>query len=128
MFRHIEEDEGIIHYAESVGILTPEIKAGGQSGSFASLVGHGFLGTSNRDVIDTSQSQVGLSLLDDDIQSPIVTKSTILRGSSYDNFHYEPTIPMGRSPSKTRKSVHFGLMDQPHAIHDTGRSARNNPS
>lgn len=125
MFRHIEEDEGIIHYAESVGILTPEIKTGGQSGSFASLVGYGFLGTSNRDAIDASQSQVGLSLLDDDIQSPILTKCTTSYGDSFADFHHEPTIPMGRSPSKTRKSVHFGQIDQTQLIDDKERNGSN---
>ena len=107
-----------MHYAESVGMLTPERKVG-YGGSNASLgTGKSLLSRKNSDAFNTSQ--VGLSFdaspasSRHDLQS--MTSTEI---STNDESHFEsrlqsqPIIYMNRSPSRNHKSVHFGLDHSP---------------
>lgn len=124
LFRHITEDDGIMHYAESVGILTPERKVGSTEafvfGSKNSYLRRGSAGVYN------NSSQVGLSFDSPtssryDLKSMVSTEDTTTSvGSGGDLLQQEypispPSprhsilIPMHRSPSRNRKSVHFGL-------------------
>eukprot|EP00804_Cyclotella_cryptica_P004665 CCRYP_018241-RA/>CCRYP_018241-RA protein AED:0.03 eAED:0.03 QI:1086/1/1/1/1/1/4/195/610 len=141
LFRHIKEDEGLMHYAESIGILSPERKL--VTGSASDL----FLGTSGsskflRRFASTTfnnSSQVGLAFDDlspetsrQDLQSMINTEESAFSGRiSRDASIKTPLspphrgilanplisekepvlLPMSRSPSKNRRSVHFGFLD-----------------
>jgi len=126
-FEHIEEDEGLMHYAESVGMLTPERKSGmlyGSAGSLGTSAGgsmgksHFFHHKHSSDAFNTSQ--VGLSFE----SSPVSSRSFFLPrmistdGSMDGIVDRLPSsllppsfsgIPMENSPMKKRKSVHFGL-------------------
>lgn len=138
-FRHIKEDAGLMHYAESVGMLSPERKF--DHGSTTDL---GDLGDHNRTFFRryssttlNNTSQVGLafdftpepsrqdlkSMVSTDVSSSsdikfsekIVTPLTPLRPGILNNPINSDTqpslIPMSRSPSKNRRSVHFGFLD-----------------
>lgn len=149
LFRHIKEDEGLMRYADSVGILSPEIK---HHGSSTDLFGMGELNRTffhrySSTTMNTS-SQVGLafdspepsrqdlknmvstyhglkSMVSTDISSisdismsksesiaasPLSSRPGIL--TTANKTHIQPSlIPMSRSPSKNRRSVHFGFLD-----------------
>ncbi len=119
-FKHLENDE-LMHYAESVGMLTPERKSGTLYGraSFRDL----YCGVSRsqlhhrRSTDGGNSSQVGLSF----DSSPVPLRPEPgLTGPPIDgtaeqtpSIHLAPIFPgllsMEKSPSKGRKSVHFGL-------------------
>ena len=139
-FRHIKEDDGIMSYAESFGMLSPERKF--DHGSMADLVGvdHPNRAYFRRYSSNTmnNTSQVGLNFdfspepsrqdlnsmsSSTDISSSwdmrstgsVVPLLTPLRPSILNNpinSEEQPSlIPMSRSPSKNRRSVHFGFLD-----------------
>lgn len=136
-FEHIEEDEEdfFIHYAESMGMITPERRSGFFSSSSlrSSRMSKRHFHRLSSDPYHTSQ--VGLSLFDEGVQSMASTESS---GS------FTPVIPMQspsrknsglvsttqsppppaapasgpatpslqHSPSRNNRSVHFGLHDE----------------
>jgi hypothetical protein len=140
MFGHIKKDEGIMRYAESVGMLSPERKVvygsasnlrlgvGSPSGFFrrlssttlnnASQVGLAFDMTpepSRQDLqslVPTEASFDSNITTSGESVAPLVTphRPGILHHSI--NLEEHPAlIPMARSPSKNRRSVHFGFLD-----------------
>jgi hypothetical protein len=138
-FRHIKEDEGLMHYAESLGMLSPNRKH--DQGSTTSLFGMDdpnrtfFRRYSSNTMNNTSQ--VGLafdfspepsrqdlkSMVSTDVSSTSEMKasesfaplSPPLRPGILNNplnTDLQPSlIPLSRSPSKNRRSVHFGFLD-----------------
>ena len=138
-FRHIKkEDEGfLIHYAESMGMLSPERRS---TAIFPDASSFGFLGSSRRNFSrlhsDTyTTSQVGLSLFDDGgIQSMVSTESSgsfavipmqsPSRKSSGLQASPPPLPPsalatpsLQDSPSRKNRSVQFGLHDETQQSH-----------
>lgn len=114
-FKHLEDD-GLMHYAESVGMLTPERKSGMLSGSASFSASHsGVLRSQScekksTDGFDTSQ--VGLYF--DTSPVPLRPEPTGLKRSTMDGSarriptsHFAPAFPGMMS----MKSVHFDLSD-----------------
>jgi hypothetical protein len=140
LFRHIKEDEGLMHYAESIGMLSPERKAANGSASDL-LLGAGGSRRFLRGFASTTfnnSSQVGLAFDDlsprtsrQDLHMITAEESAIFdritRDSPVKNplapshrgilahpeiYEMDPVlIPMSLSPSKNRRSVHFGFLD-----------------
>lgn len=131
-FEHIEEDEGMMKLAESVGMLTPERKRNslyGSTGSIGAFAGAGgsmrgsrhFFHRLNSDGFNTSQ--IGLSF---DAPSPTPSRFALSSTSSMEGGPLMDAVPlppslhqpnftgmaMENSPLRRReKSVHFGLFD-----------------
>lgn len=124
-FRHIKkEDEGfLIHYAESMGMISPE-RRGSEFFSNARLGSIRHFGRLHSDTYTTSQ--VGLSLFDDGIQSMVSTESSgsfaiiPMQSPSRKNSGLQtqqpPSAPatpsLQNSPSRKNRSVQFGLHDE----------------
>ncbi len=132
-FKHIKEDEEdfFIHYAESMGMISPERRSG-----FFSEASFGRVGSTgtpskrqfHRPRSDSySTSQVGLSLFDDSgIQSMTSTDSSgsftaVIPMQSPSSKNSQPPPPpsgpvatpsLQYSPSRKNRSVHFGLHDE----------------
>mmetsp|Transcript_19636 Transcript_19636/g.41394 ORF Transcript_19636/g.41394 Transcript_19636/m.41394 type:complete len:877 (+) Transcript_19636:270-2900(+) len=124
-FKHIEEDKGLMHIAESVGMLTPERKSGmlyrstGSLGAGAGDDKRDFFRRMSSHAINTSQ--VGLALDSSptpsryDLQSMVSADGSLMDGM--ENFHFHSSLQsptfsgmaMQNSPLKKRKSVHFGF-------------------
>mmetsp|Transcript_25511 Transcript_25511/g.61348 ORF Transcript_25511/g.61348 Transcript_25511/m.61348 type:complete len:886 (-) Transcript_25511:178-2835(-) len=134
-FKHIEEDEGLMHYAESVGMLTPERKpmsygSAGSLGAASASSGHRrhlFSPTLHkRDSDAFNTSQVGLFFDASPVSSRSVLGSMLSTDGSSDGLDRLPLppsllppsfsgMPMENSPLKKRdKSVHFGLLSNAH--------------
>jgi hypothetical protein len=132
-FEHIEEEDEdfFIHYAESMGMISPERRSGHFSDASIGLIGskRHFLHRRRSDSYSTSQ--VGLSLFDDGIQSMASTESSgsftavipmqspSRKTSELDSATQpppptpEPATPsLQFSPSRKNRSVHFGLHDE----------------
>ena len=149
-FSHIKEDEGIMRYAESVGMLSPQRKF--HQSSTADLLDVGdfnrtFFRRSSSTTMNNT-SQVGLAFdfspepsrqdLTDMLSTDVSSTSDVQTSNSNANVNpqtptrpgilnnpvnneVQPTlIPMSRSPSKNRRSVHFGFLDSD--LTDTGLS------
>ena len=127
-FKHLEDD-GLMHYAESVGMLTPERKIGmmhrsASSDSRASYTREShFYHRQSTDGFNTSQ--VGLYF--DSSPIPLRSEPVGLKGSMTDgnteripSSLLTPTFPgmmsMEHSPLKGRKSVHFGLSEDENLV------------
>jgi len=115
-FQHIEDDEGLMHIAESVGMLTPERKSDtlDESGGSGSSRKH-FFRRQSSDAFNTSQ--VGLAYDTSPLSSRYDLQSMIsTEGSSTDFSSLHPPsfsgIPMQSSSLQKHKSVHFGLFDK----------------
>ncbi|KAL7534830.1 hypothetical protein ACHAXR_011306, partial [Thalassiosira sp. AJA248-18] len=123
-FEHIDEDDLLMNYAESVGMLTPERKSGmlyGSTGSFGALSQRHFFHRKNSDAYNTSQ--VGLTYDASPMSSRYELSSMVsTEGSSMDGTERQllstprrttfSGMPMeNNSPLKKQKSVHFGLFD-----------------
>ena len=128
-FKHLEDD-GLMHYAESVGMLTPERKSGMmyRSASSDSRESH-FYHRQSTDGFNTSQ--VGLYF--DSSPIPLRSEPVGLKGSMMDGTTERipsslltPTFPgmmsMEHSPLKGRKSVHFGLSADENLVSTVSRS------
>lgn len=113
----VENDDGVMHFAESVGMLIPERKSRIHLGSAASLKKGSkktFLHRHSSDAFNTSQMGLSYDASPDsshhDLQS---MGSTEVSHESTDHSPFlvpsHPHISMQNSPSKNRKSVHFGL-------------------
>jgi len=132
-FEHIEEEDEdfFIHYAESMGMISPERRSGHFSDASIGLIGskRHFLHRRRSDSYSTSQ--VGLSLFDDGIQSMASTESSgsftavipmqspSRKTSELDSATQPPpptpgpaTPSLQFSPSRKNRSVHFGLHDE----------------
>jgi len=114
-FQHIEEDKGLMHIAETMGILTPERKSClfGSTGS----LGAGDCSSSTKPSLRRQRSQafntsqVGLAY----DASPVSSRYNL--ASSTDGIEHLP-LPLHppsflglNSPLEKHKSVHFGLAD-----------------
>ena len=137
-FKHIKKDEEdfFIHYAESMGMISPERRSGHFSdASFVRLGSAGKQRHLHRLRSDSyTTSQVGLSLLDDTgIQSMTSTESSgsftavipmqspSRKNSGLTVATAQPAPPpvtecdtptLRHSPSRQNRSVHFGLHDE----------------
>ncbi len=116
-FKHLENDE-LMHYAESVGMLTPERKSGTLYGgaSFRDLYSGVFRSQfyNGQSTDGCNSSQVGLYF--DSSPVPLRPVPVGLKGPPTDGTAEQTLAPifpgllsMEKSPSKGRKSVHFGL-------------------
>ena len=122
-FQHIEEDEGLMHYAESAGLLTPERKRNELFGSTNSLGNSGkrhLFFRKNSDAYTTSQ--VGLSYDSSPVSSRYELQSMVSTDGSSMDVHEErlpsslrqstfADLPVQNFPLKKRRSVHFGLFE-----------------
>ncbi|KAL7549256.1 hypothetical protein ACHAWF_012520 [Thalassiosira exigua] len=125
-FEHIEEDEGLMHMAESLGVLSPERKSTmlyGSTGSLGTrLNGEGMRSFFRRMSSDVLTSQVGLAYDTSPPPSQYNLQDSMAptEVSSSDGTEpmppsiYQPelsSIPLQSSPLRNRKSVHFGLFE-----------------
>lgn len=107
-FQHIEEDEGLMHIADTVGMLTPERKSGFFGSTESLEAGSGSFGKHNFFGRQRSTSNVGLAYdaspisrhNQEGLPSPLLFPPPPFLDTS------EQHIPL-----KKRKSVHFGLID-----------------
>lgn len=142
-FEHIEEDEEdfFIHYAESMGMISPERRSGHFSdASFGRTGSKRHFHRLSSDPYNTSQ--VGLSLFDDGIQSMVSTESSgsftavipmqspSRKNSGLASATQSPspappgpaTPSLQHSPSRKNRSVHFGLHDESQSHTNTASS------
>ena len=146
-FSHIKEDEGIMRYAESVGMLSPKIKFNRDSAVDlldVRDINRTFFRRSSSTTMNNT-SQVGLAFdfspepsrqdLTKMFSTDVSSTSDELTSNSNAKFQSPPRpgilnnplnnevqpalIPMSRSPSKNRRSVHFGFLDSD-SIDDVG--------
>lgn len=137
-FRHIKEDEGLMSYAESFGMLSPERRFAGHD----NITDFGGMDDPNRTFLrryssntmnDTSQvglafdfspepsrqdlksmfssTDVSSSSLDVRPVGQTSLRSGILNNPIYSHAQQPSLIPMSRSPSKNNRSVHFDFLD-----------------
>ena len=117
-FRHIGDGDGLMHYAESVGMLAPKKRSSIFPRSTTSLgkdSKRNFLSRINSDASNTSQVGLSFDASPDSSHCDFQSMTSTEVSTNDDTEYFQPRfphtdVPMKCSCSKNRKSVHFDLV------------------